>query len=185
MEEEDSRSMKKPIPDGEGSEESGWTTYLEDFSRNSADGGDNSFCSTFRTLPMVSDAASCAIHGNAVAEPNPPRRLSTIKRTRTREITDEDPLEDTATSPVNSPKINHLKRMEMMGTRMTDDPPLHHALGNGGASESCMGLKVRESSESEKTMCGGDDWQKYECSSLRKRGLCLVPLSIFMNNRLG
>lgn len=181
--------MKKPVPGGGegdgGGEESGWTTYLQDFSRNSDGDGEDSFCSTFGTSSLVSDAVSCAIHRDAVAMPKAPRRLSMIKRTRTREITDEDPLEDTATSPVNSPKINHLKRMEMMGTRMTDDPPLHLSLGNGGASESCMGLKVRESNESEKTVYSGDDGQKYECSSLRKRGLCLVPLSIFMNYQLG
>ncbi|KAI6697492.1 hypothetical protein NL676_017611 [Syzygium grande] len=169
---EDSGTMKKPVPDGVedgGSEESGWTTYLQDFSRNND--GEDSFCSSFGTSSLVSDAASRAIHRNAaVAEPKAPRRLSMIKRMRTREITDEDPLEDTATSPVNSPKINHLKRGEMMGTRMTDDP-LHLSLGNGGASESCMGLKVREGNEN-------------ECSSLRKRGLCLVPLSMFMNYQL-
>ncbi|KAF8016685.1 hypothetical protein BT93_H2032 [Corymbia citriodora subsp. variegata] len=175
---EDSRSMKKPVPDDhddEGGEESGWTTYLQDFSRN--DDGEDSFCSGFRTSSLVSDAASRAVHKNAVAEPKAPMRLSMIKRTRTREITDEDPLEDTATSPVNSPKINHLKRMEMMGSRMTDEP-LHLSLGNGGA------LKARDSNENEKMMysCDGQD---YECSSLRKRGLCLVPLSMFMNYQHG
>lgn len=105
---EDSRSTKKPVPDEDeddgGCEESGWTTYLQDFSRN--DDREDSFCSSFGTSSLVSDAASRAVHRNAVPEPRAPRRLSMIKRTRTREITDEDPLEDTATSPVNSPKVS-------------------------------------------------------------------------------
>ncbi|XP_010051082.2 vascular-related unknown protein 1 [Eucalyptus grandis] len=185
---EDSRLTKETVPDDRddgGGEESGWTTYLQDFSRNND--GEDSFCSGFGTSSLVSDAASYAIHRNAAAaaaaEPKAPRRLSTIKRMRTREITDEDPLQDTATSPVNSPKITHLKRVEMIGTRMTDDS-LNLSLGSGGASESCMGLKARESNENEKMMYGTDG-QNYECSSLRKRGLCLVPLSMFMNYQLG
>lgn len=46
-----------------------------------------------------------------------------------------------------------------------------------------MGLKVREGNENEEMMYSCDG-QNYECSSLRKRGLCLVPLSMFMNYQL-
>lgn len=92
-------------------EESGWTSYFEDFSNHKEE--DHSLCSiTFDSSSMVSDAASfppwkssqtnhvvaCSSFGAL------PEKL-TSKKTRAEEISLDDSLEDTASSPVNSPKV--------------------------------------------------------------------------------
>lgn len=92
-------------------EESGWTAYFEDL--YSSDSIEQSFPSS---SSLVSDAASCA--ASKISDRNiipacyssieksqiNPKRLS-FKKSRAREIHDDDPLEDTASSPVNSPKV--------------------------------------------------------------------------------
>jgi hypothetical protein len=87
-------------------EESGWTTYFEDFSK----GIEPSYCSGGGSS-LVSDAASYAAwkfsqhHHNHVVASKLPKKLC-FKKTRSKIISDhDDPLEDTASSPVNSPKV--------------------------------------------------------------------------------
>jgi len=104
---------KKPIgSDGE----SGWTSYLEDFSK----GIEPSYCSSLDGSSLLSDAASSAawkfshhhhhllsspsFKGSNTTAPNPPKKL-TFKKARAKQISQDDPLEDTASSPVNSPKV--------------------------------------------------------------------------------
>jgi hypothetical protein len=91
-------------------EESGWTSYFEDLSNHKEEG--QSLCSSFDSSSMVSDAASfppwkssqtnhvvaCSSFGAL------PEKL-TSKKTRAEEISLDDSLEDTASSPVNSPKV--------------------------------------------------------------------------------
>lgn len=90
-------------------EESGWTCYFEDLSKDI----EQSYCSsTFGGSSLVSDAASCASwkfsHKNKnIHVKNSPylsKKLS-LKKKRTKQILDDDPLEDTASSPLNSPKV--------------------------------------------------------------------------------
>jgi hypothetical protein len=90
-------------------EESGWTSYFEDFSNHKEE--DHSLCSiTFDSSSMVSDAASFppwkSSHAIACSSINGglPKEL-TFKKTRAKEISLDDSLEDTASSPVNSPKV--------------------------------------------------------------------------------
>ena len=87
-------------------EESGWTAYLEDFSDNNKEKSSCSF--SLGGSSLLSDAASCAAwkipHQNHVSSPKLPRKLS-FKKSRTKQISEDDPLEDTASSPVNSPKV--------------------------------------------------------------------------------
>lgn len=108
-------SMNKAVVDSkettESPEESGWTSYFEDFSNHR----ENSFSSSYGTPSMVSDAASspawksspnnqvgaCSSIGGS---PHMPKKL-TLKKTRAKEIYHDDSLEDTASSPVNSPKV--------------------------------------------------------------------------------
>lgn len=96
-----SSSMIRAVPSKETTatysctqEESGWTKYFEDFSNNNQE--QSSFCSS-----LVSDASSGAAwrvsHNSSV-----PRKL---KKTRTKKICGDHDLEDTASSPVNSPKV--------------------------------------------------------------------------------
>lgn len=107
--------------DDDREEESGWTAYLEDFSdhRSSSDVDRySSFCSSFSIgASLVSDAAS-RYHDQATWGPGSPpdyfdrsagpKKLSLIKKMRAKKIAEEDPLEDTASSPVSSPKVGLL-----------------------------------------------------------------------------
>ncbi|XP_027911147.1 vascular-related unknown protein 1-like [Vigna unguiculata] len=167
---------KKPIgSDGE----SGWTSYLEDFSK----GIEPSYCSSLDGSSLLSDAASSAawkfshhhhhllsspsFKGSNTTAPNPPKKL-TFKKARAKQISQDDPLEDTASSPVNSPKVRDLNPGEM-SSRKDDDQ-----LGKGfTSSEHYSDLKR-------------DDELKFngknvDCTELKKRGLCLVPLSLLVN----
>lgn len=88
-------------------EESGWTAYFEDFSSNN--NRENSYCSSFCSPSLVSDAASCAAWKLSEKNHLPdcssiPKKLK-FKKTRTEQIWFDDSLEDTASSPVNSPKV--------------------------------------------------------------------------------
>jgi hypothetical protein len=82
-------------------EESGWTAYFEDFSRDREDSFSNY---SFGTSSLVSDAASSAAWKNSHNDLKTPKRLC-FKKTRTKVISVDDSLEDTASSPVNSPKV--------------------------------------------------------------------------------
>ncbi|KAJ7981599.1 putative CTD small phosphatase-like protein 2 [Quillaja saponaria] len=86
----------------ESPEESTWTMYLEDFSFNNSNNyGD--YCSISSTSSLLSDAASLAAHTTKFDNYN--KRLSFKKRkSNTKEALVDDDLEDTASSPVNSPK---------------------------------------------------------------------------------
>lgn len=78
------------------SEESGWTAYLEDFSCNDDEG---SFMSS---SSLISDAAWNGSDGIRRLNMNKLKR-STNRRKYTYEY--DGDLEDTASSPVNSPKV--------------------------------------------------------------------------------
>lgn len=92
-------------------EESGWTAYFQDFSNNNNNNIDikdhenileESFCTISSSL--VSDAASYA--ASKIDHDQTPKKLS-FKKTRAKEISQDDSLEDTASSPVNSPKVRY------------------------------------------------------------------------------
>lgn len=104
----------------EETQESGWTAYLEDFSEHqrllSNVDHHSSFCSGFSIGPsLISDAGSryCdranSVHGSPPDDSFDrlavPKKLSLIKKMRAKKIAEEDPLEDTASSPASSPKV--------------------------------------------------------------------------------
>ncbi|KAG6535086.1 vascular-related unknown protein 1-like isoform X1 [Zingiber officinale] len=140
-------------------EESGWTTYFEDFmeseQRRRAAGDSSSRVAAGNS--MISDAASCAPRIKT-AKGQPPtaglevsekyRKLS-LKRRKGRRLLEDDALEDTASSPVNSPKITPLSAIPSKKDQNQDT-----ALEDGFVERAS------------------------ECSELKKRGLCLVPLSM-------
>ncbi|CAK7348962.1 unnamed protein product [Dovyalis caffra] len=158
-------------------EESGWTSYFEDFSNHKEE--DDSLCSTFDNSSMVSDAASFPPRksSHVVASPSSgglPKKL-TFKKTRAKEISLDDSLEDTASSPANSPKVSDLRPIDM-NPRKTNDQHFNSSLGNkeSSSSEQCAeGLQTSDQ-RSEMNFSSG----KNDCIELKKRGLCLVPLSI-------
>ncbi|KAB2090397.1 hypothetical protein ES319_A03G121000v1 [Gossypium barbadense] len=96
-------TRSKEFSDGE----SGWTAYFEDLSNQP-----KTYSSTFSCgSSLISDAATASkiSHHNhhasaSSSSPKPPNILS-FKQTRTTtEICEDHSLEDTASSPVNSPK---------------------------------------------------------------------------------
>ncbi|KAJ8749247.1 hypothetical protein K2173_018726 [Erythroxylum novogranatense] len=171
----------------ESPEESGWTAYFEDFSTHRED----SFCSGFDSCSLVSDAASFPVrkpssdhHNNnhVIAcssidrQMNLPKKLS-FKKTRAKEISDDDSLEDTASSPVNSPKISDLRGAVDMNPRKINDHSIS-SLGIGGSTLDNYGGLVTDARCDFGT---GFDVNNNQCTELKKRGLCLVPLSVFAN----
>ncbi|PON83863.1 Transmembrane protein [Trema orientale] len=194
--------MSKAVsPKSECSEESGWTAYFQDFSNNNSynnnnnnhdDDDDHEESLISCTSSLVSDAASYAAwkmislqrdhHHVATAGPSipgggspPPKKLS-FKKTRTKEICSDESLEDTASSPANSPKIGDLKRPVDMKTKYMDDHLIeNNSLGKrGGTSE-----YYSEVQDEERSIV--DFNEKNDCIDLKKRGLCLVPLSMLVN----
>ncbi|XP_062104673.1 vascular-related unknown protein 1 [Humulus lupulus] len=206
MENSHSSSMTKPTsPNSEYcSEESGWTAYFQDFSNNNNnnnihnndhDEEEGSLISYGSSL--VSDAASYAAwkishqrdrHHHqprgAAAGPSiaaaggfrPPKKL-TFKKTRTREISSDDSLEDTASSPVNSPKVGDLKRVIDMKTKHTAD----HFLENNSVGKKGGTLEYYSEMQGSEERSVVDFNEPNDCIDLKKRGLCLVPLSMLVN----
>ncbi|CAL5211752.1 unnamed protein product [Lathyrus oleraceus] len=156
-------------------EESGWTTYFDDFSN----GIEPSYYSGGGSS-LVSDAASSAAwkfshHHNHLVSSKLPKKLC-FKKTRSKIISDDDPLEDTASSPVNSPKVRDMSPNEI-ASRKIDDQLQAGSMGKGLTS-----------SENHSELLQMDDKLEFEfneknidCIELKKRGLCLVPLSLLVN----
>ncbi|CAL5402820.1 unnamed protein product [Camellia sinensis] len=155
-------SMSKPISpksrtvDNSDDEESSWTFYFEDFLCHNNNDEKSSFSSGHENPSLVSDAASAAaakkfldkddqVIGEFSCDRISDKNLS-FKKRKTKGGLVNDALEDTASSPVNSPK-------EKGNTSGQTD----------GRSE--LGIVGRDSDYTE----------------LKKRGLCLVPLSMLSN----
>ncbi|KAG8642316.1 hypothetical protein MANES_12G075700v8 [Manihot esculenta] len=112
-------------------ESSGWTAYFEDFSTHRDQ--DDCFSSGFGSSSMVSDAASYPAwkssthhnynHCSSIGDsPTPiiPNKLS-FKKTRARKFSHhDDSLEDTASSPVNSPKVSDFLTTDMNPRKSND-----------------------------------------------------------------
>ncbi|KAK1260141.1 hypothetical protein QJS04_geneDACA018091 [Acorus gramineus] len=165
-------SMNKSFPSKEttassSSEESGWTKYFEDFISSSQTQN-----MSIEGSSLVSDAAS----GVIVASKTPAttfKKLSFKKRRRRGggSGVDEDPLEDTASSPVNSPKVGGLNQLDE-NPRKKDDTIEKTKEGEIGPGDP---VEVHGNETEEMVFVGN------ECSELKKRGLCLVPLSMLVN----
>ncbi|XP_060211488.1 vascular-related unknown protein 1-like [Lycium barbarum] len=168
-------------------EESGWTTYLEDFSlMNNQRENYRSSCyshedddHSFGHNSLLSDAASNAAWKNYCNTTNynqvignecPTKKLNLKKLPRNKKINDPD-LEDTASSPVNSPKLSNFKQMEI-NYRRTENIS-GNFLGNEGSS--------RQFQEMQKVERGNVSLENNGYTDLKKKGLCLVPLSMFVN----
>ncbi|XP_034912625.1 vascular-related unknown protein 4 isoform X1 [Populus alba] len=164
-------------------EESGWTMYFEDFfAQNNREDCDHDFNehSSFSfdhdgSSPMVSDAASLAVmksagdhHGERVV--GLPIDNKSFKKRRTKGALLDDALEDTASSPVNSPKVNDDTMISQYkrNTKQKDKTEISQDKGSASGQidmRSDLGFILRESDSTE----------------LQKRGLCLVPLSMAVN----
>ncbi|XP_010689672.2 vascular-related unknown protein 1 [Beta vulgaris subsp. vulgaris] len=177
-------------------EESGWTQYVEDFSAYNKEGGaytqqeNHSYsgcCSSFvSTASMVSDAgsgpewkkkninnlASAAVCSSIGGLPNMPKRLN-FKNKRAQEIPFDDSLEDTASSPVNSPKITMcFKRMDINSRKMDNDSGSHMA------NEISIDQHVEYDDINSEHNLNNSFHNHIEYVDLKKRGLRLVPISM-------
>ncbi|EXC23122.1 hypothetical protein L484_018253 [Morus notabilis] len=186
-------ARKPAAEDNCSAEESGWTAYFQDFSNNINNDNNNnnadddeddniveeSFCTNISSS-LVSDAASYAAwklsptrrkNSPQHHHHETPKKLS-FKKTRAKEISQDDSLEDTASSPVNSPKVGDLKAVDMKAKQRDD--LIDDSLGKRGTSEYYSELQPEE----RRTV---DFNGENDCLDLKKRGLCLVPLSMLVN----
>ncbi|XAR68090.1 hypothetical protein NMG60_11003100 [Bertholletia excelsa] len=163
-------------------EESGWTSYFEDFwakQREEQSCSSDSFCSP----SLLSDAASSAawkINNSCSQVPDgspmmTPKKLN-FKKTRTREISRDDSLEDTASSPVNSPKIGSMKEVGVK-PRKRDDYTESSQQRKGGGTKFYSEFQADERNG----MNFNGNIISSEYTELKQKGLCLVPLSMFVN----
>ncbi|KAK9068361.1 hypothetical protein SSX86_012474 [Deinandra increscens subsp. villosa] len=182
------KSMNKSVAETDTltTEESGWTAYnFEDFmvaqqqDHHNQDHQNHHHQQLDR--PELSDVAShvdwnsIASTGSGGATLKFPKKLNFFKKTsrRTREILFDDSLEDTASSPVNSPKVgsphmgfDHIKFDDIM-ENSSDKGGFHGGLQTHKIDDQSRPIRFEENNN-------GD-------TDLRKRGLCLVPLSMFVN----
>ncbi|GMJ10296.1 VASCULAR-RELATED UNKNOWN PROTEIN 4 [Hibiscus trionum] len=177
----DSMSRSSSVPpcyDDETPEESSWTMYFKDFS-NDNDGvvemnGNGSRCYSisdinYQTSSLVSGRhvfGASSDHNKGIRK----NRLCFKKRKTNRSSAGfvDDDLEDTASSPVDSPKMcnmenQSLKMKDAMDTSKKDK-------GSGSSRE------IDERNDELGFIKGGEN----EETQLKKRGLCLVPLSMVL-----
>lgn len=171
-------------------EESGWTMYFDDFLQTNKKNEKmitttttTSFFSSSSDL-MVSDAASSVAKNEkekaaaATATANEGgflpllrncKRLSFKKRKTKGALMVDDALEDTASSPVNSPKVSQMYKMEMRPKEQKDNIGIYEKKGN---------VSSQANERNEVGFVGRESGPNTE---LKKRGLCLVPMSMLVN----
>ncbi|EHA8591231.1 vascular-relatedprotein 1-like [Cocos nucifera] len=108
------------------SEESGWTSYLEDFLASQKKEGSSTSSGFSPSVgggsSMVSDATSCvAWRPPAHAEPSKGCKKLCFKKRKAKLTLGDDPLEDTASSPLNSPKVGDLNYLGVDLRKEEDD----------------------------------------------------------------
>ncbi|KAJ0983183.1 hypothetical protein J5N97_011438 [Dioscorea zingiberensis] len=184
------KSISKTLISKEGttSEESGWTWYFEDFLASERrreeegeeddeddDDDDDDMHSNFVCgSSMVSDAASYAAWKSSVpVNTSKSCKKLSFKKRKARGVLDDDSLEDTASSPANSPKVSDLNHRVMAQRKPQDNKDISEEkrVGNGEDAE----MKSDETNEL------GFVERTSNCTELKKRGLCLVPLSMFVD----
>ncbi|KAM7504144.1 hypothetical protein LguiB_003048 [Lonicera macranthoides] len=156
-------------------EESSWTFYFEDFlCDNYNDNDDVDYDQqTNCNNSMVSDAESSAVKkvgDNGFCWDTNCKKLSFKKRKTKGAIVVDDALEDTASSPVNSPKVGYFNQPD---TNRKEKEIMDISQEKG---DICGVLPADE--RSHKFGIDGGDGDHTE---LKKRGLCLVPLSTLAN----
>ncbi|KAL1197486.1 Vascular-related protein 1 [Cardamine amara subsp. amara] len=166
-------------------EESGWTTYLDDFANQyittqheESDHQDKSSCSLLGVSPsLVSDAATDAFSGRS-APVNFPSKLK-FGRARTKKICEDDSLEDTASSPVNSPKVSQFEHIQTPPRKIEDYVSSSFVMRNVRGMGDHQ-IQNQEGEEQRLTMMRREG-NNNNNMDLRSRGLCVVPISMLAN----
>ncbi|CAH8389597.1 unnamed protein product [Eruca vesicaria subsp. sativa] len=170
-------------------EESGWTTYLEDFSqqyrthREDSEHQDKSSCSLLGISPsLVSDAATDAFSGRSF----PVKFSAKLKfgKAKTKKICEDDSLEDTASSPINSPKVSQSKHIQTPPRKHDDYVSSSFVTRNTRGMEEDHQIQIQEGDEQNMGMMGNlreENNNNDDNMDLRSRGLCVVPISMLAN----
>ncbi|XP_072957763.1 vascular-related unknown protein 4-like isoform X1 [Typha angustifolia] len=162
------------------SEESSWTMYFEDFlaSEERRMAGDIS-SSVVEGSSMISDAASCAAwKPTARADSTGSCKKLRLKKRRAWVALEDDPLEDTASSPVYNVKFGRTHACAL--TR----PDLIPRKKEENRDISKIGVGYGEGSLSKRSIVnefGLVDRKNNECIELKKKGVCLVPFSMLVD----
>ncbi|CAL4996474.1 unnamed protein product [Urochloa decumbens] len=167
------------------SEESGWTSYINYFMETQRRQKEASSAANPSTDDDVGrrsttecSAGGCGVGGGftrlpALVEPSMvPRRLS-LKEDwrRKKKVLYDESLEDTATSPISSPKLIELRGSD--GTHQKKEnscDEISHSKKNTAGD-------VNGATTTTDTTIKEDG--AYDNNELRKKGLCLVPVSAF------
>ncbi|KAL7142277.1 hypothetical protein ABFS83_08G113200 [Erythranthe nasuta] len=178
--------------------ESGWTDYLDDFpySKSINNGGSGgSSINSFGTPSLISDAAwngsddnNNNNNNNNISSPLRILNFKNLKRNKYRKYSyAEDDYEDTASSPVNSPKVSSMKQMEVNYRRLDDLATANFLGKQGGASNFSEVVTEEKNGNNNKNIANESKNNiDHQFVDLRTRGLCLMPISALMNmNYLG
>ncbi|OWM88740.1 vascular-related unknown protein 1-like [Punica granatum] len=162
--------------------ESSWTPYIVDFLIHNDNFQERS-CSLspgsgddeYRSSTIVSDAAAMKFsNGNSGWQGGSPKRILNLRKRKTKEefLVDEA-LEDTASSPNNSPKICGFKRPDIYSKKRDDQ---YSTMEKGNVSEQANDEKNGAMSNRE---CD------HQSTELKRKGLRLVPVSTVVKYQLG
>ncbi|KAM0840848.1 hypothetical protein ACQ4PT_059388 [Festuca glaucescens] len=168
-------------------EESSWTGYFVDFmSEEEKKRQEASYCTYDQEeeeveeeeSSMISDAASLA----PAALLDRYKGLKKLKKKVFKALDHDDSLEDTASSPVNSPKVCALSQLEFSPKRRCNVRDLAKGAGIG-YDHGREGMDYEDADEMMKGVRFLDQSQKgiTPCAELKDKGLCLVPLSMLLN----
>ncbi|CAH8383538.1 unnamed protein product [Eruca vesicaria subsp. sativa] len=166
-------------------EESGWTAYLDDFSnqyrthREDSDHQDKSSCSLLDVSPsLVSDAATDAFSGQGFPV-NFPVKLK-FGKARTKKICEDDSLEDTASSPVNSPKVSQVEHIQTHPRKNEDYVCSSFAMRTTRGMGDNQ-IQIQKGNEQNMTIMRNLGEGNINNMDLRSKGLCVVPISMLAN----
>nr|GEU88630.1 lysine-specific demethylase [Tanacetum cinerariifolium] len=146
-----------PLNKEEEPEESSWTFYFEELLWQN---DQEMIMSTYneKLNSFVSDAASSVIvKKSACIEDDQAEKLR-FKKRKIKEVMLDDSLEDTASSPLSSPNVTYFDRVTFKNTKT-----LHVSEEKVDTCDEINNIKANANVE------------------LKKRGLCLVPLSSLVN----
>ncbi|KAG5415495.1 hypothetical protein IGI04_003062, partial [Brassica rapa subsp. trilocularis] len=144
---------------------------------------DKSSCSLLGVSPsLISDAATDAFSGRNFPV-NFPAKLK-FGKARTKKISEDDSLEDTASSPVNSPKVSQVEHIQTL-PRKTEDYVSSSFVMRTTRGMVDNQIQIQEGYEQSMTMTRnlgeGNINNNNNNMDLRSRGLCVVPISMLAN----
>ncbi|KAJ8534460.1 hypothetical protein K7X08_016188 [Anisodus acutangulus] len=138
-------------------EESSWTFYFQDFmSNNNNYNEQTSLCSD----EFTNKNGVLNINDNENNNKN-----FVFKKRKMKGAAVDDDFEDTASSPVNSPKVSYMNEFCIKSQKGKSAASILEGKGNSSGQMMTSGLNVST--------------KENNYTELKKKGLCLVPISMF------